>query len=310
MEQYQTEIAPSDAQEQQPNVTIVEGEEPKKPFPGILGGLFLLFLLLIFSVAMGSVMLIYVAIIGEDSSILTSSAAADMPMIVFLISVSQVIPFLTVIIVGLWQTKRPLKETLPFKRPNVSMLLLFLVATLGMMIINGPLSRVFVDMFPKSAEYYMETIGGIITEFPLWAALLIAAVFAPLLEEVLFRGVMLVSFLKRYPAIVAILFSSLFFAAAHFSPFHVVGTILIALLLGYGMYITKTLWVPILMHVLNNGLSILVGRYYPEIGAQLDQYWMIIPGTIILAGALLVIYKKHSRDKKIPQPVAVPGSVE
>lgn len=77
---------------------------------------------------------------------------------------------------------------------------------------------------------------------------------APILEELIFRGVMLSYVLKHKSDWTAILFSALLFGLVHVSPDQVVWSFLGGIFLGYAYLKSKNILVPILFHSLNNFL--------------------------------------------------------
>lgn len=90
--------------------------------------------------------------------------------------------------------------------------------------------------------------------------LLIAGGFiGPICEEIIFRGVILKGFLKHYSPTKAIVFSALIFGVIHFIPLQVVSAFFAGLVLGYIYYKTKSLWIPIIIHILNNVLAFAIG---------------------------------------------------
>jgi membrane protease YdiL (CAAX protease family) len=85
---------------------------------------------------------------------------------------------------------------------------------------------------------------------------LAVAVFAPLLEEFLFRGLLQKSLMPMMPAAAAILLSAAIFAGVHmdmmaFAPIFVLGAGF-----GYLYHVTGSLRVCILMHMINNGAAL------------------------------------------------------
>lgn len=82
-----------------------------------------------------------------------------------------------------------------------------------------------------------------------------AVVLAPILEEMLFRGVVQGSVTKRFGPVVGIIVSALVFGIVHINPIQVVGAFSIGLVLGYIYHRTKTLWSVIILHFLNNAFS-------------------------------------------------------
>jgi membrane protease YdiL (CAAX protease family) len=88
---------------------------------------------------------------------------------------------------------------------------------------------------------------------------LAVAIFAPLLEEFLFRGLLQNSLMPMMPAAAAILLSAAIFAGVHmdkmaFAPIFVLGAAF-----GYLYHVTGSLRVCILMHMINNGAALALG---------------------------------------------------
>jgi membrane protease YdiL (CAAX protease family) len=89
--------------------------------------------------------------------------------------------------------------------------------------------------------------------------LIIAAIIAPIVEELLFRGLI-------YKQITGsenlkILFSGIFFALIHFQIEVIFPLIFLGLILGYLRKSQDSIWVPIIFHMLNNSIAI-YGQYY------------------------------------------------
>lgn len=86
----------------------------------------------------------------------------------------------------------------------------------------------------------------------LWGFFFSTVLLAPFLEEVLFRGYFLKSFLKNYKPWVAISLSALLFGLLHGNPQQFIAAFTVGLLLGYTYWRTHSLLTPILIHLLNN----------------------------------------------------------
>lgn len=81
----------------------------------------------------------------------------------------------------------------------------------------------------------------------------------PLTEELVFRmGVMELMMKKGVAPWLAILFSSLIFGVAHGNPVQIPGGILIGMVLGWLYWRSSTIWLPVVAHVFNNFLGIVV----------------------------------------------------
>jgi len=86
-------------------------------------------------------------------------------------------------------------------------------------------------------------------------AFIMVVVAAPVLEEVLFRGVVLQGLLRNERPWVAIGQSALLFGLFHFNPAQSLNAGLAGLLLGWLYYRTRSLWLCMAAHALNNLLA-------------------------------------------------------
>lgn len=88
-------------------------------------------------------------------------------------------------------------------------------------------------------------------------------IFAPLVEEVVFRGAILRSLLESYRPWIAIVVSALFFAAAHFNLAQMPHAFLIGILLGWMCWRTGSIIPGILFHWINNTVAYVLSNIYP-----------------------------------------------
>jgi membrane protease YdiL (CAAX protease family) len=130
----------------------------------------------------------------------------------------------------------------------------------GALIINSILvARLGLEVEPPAL---LTTVREQPRAWTLVLAMLQAAALAPLAEEFTYRGVLLVSLMKRLGPATAIALSSGVFAVAHLGtqPQAVLPLFLLGVALGYTAYRTRALLAPILAHSLFNGLMV-VGTY-------------------------------------------------
>jgi len=78
---------------------------------------------------------------------------------------------------------------------------------------------------------------------------------APILEELIFRGIILDGFLKRYSPVKAILVSSMLFGVLHLNPWQFIAALIVGIFSGWVYYETKKLTLSILIHLVNNLLA-------------------------------------------------------
>lgn len=84
-----------------------------------------------------------------------------------------------------------------------------------------------------------------------------AVIFAPVLEELIFRGIVLEGFLKNYSPVKAIIWTNVLFGLAHLNPWQFIGAFLMGILISWVYYKTRNLVLPVAMHMLSNLISYL-----------------------------------------------------
>lgn len=85
---------------------------------------------------------------------------------------------------------------------------------------------------------------------------LAACVLAPIAEEMVFRGVLLSALTERWGERVGIVVSAAAFAAVHIYPFAMVPIFALALVLARLFLRSRTLWLPVAVHMLFNTLGV------------------------------------------------------
>ncbi len=90
----------------------------------------------------------------------------------------------------------------------------------------------------------------------LLVALAVLAGLAPLVEELVFRGLLYGWLAGRWGTIVAWLVSSLAFAAAHAEPAHIILVLPLGLWFGWLRRRTDSIWPSLVAHMANNALAV------------------------------------------------------
>ncbi len=121
-----------------------------------------------------------------------------------------------------------------------------------------------------------------------WLGILAIAIVGPILEEMLFRGVITTELLKTYNPKKAIIISATIFGVFHLNPAQILVAFLLGLLLGWLFYKTRSMIPGIVVHILNNSCSVFFSQAYP----QADNFFDILgltPYFIVLALAVLLL---------------------
>ena len=131
------------------------------------------------------------------------------------------------------------------------------------------------------------------------------AVLAPLLEELLFRGVVLDGFLKNYKPAHAIFASALLFAFVHGNFAQGIGAFFIGLVIGWIYWKTNSVIPGIIIHFVNNGLAASAIFFIDEkdIMKNLSEYfaepWMY--WNIVAMGGVVTFVSVWALSKMFPK---------
>ena len=155
----------------------------------------------------------------------------------------------------------------------------------------SPAMKSFYDMV---TELLRQMTGG-----PLWSSFLLTAVFAPIFEEWLCRGMVLRGLLTKMKPGWAIVVSALFFALIHLNPWQALNAFIIGVVMGYVYYKTGSLWLTMLIHFVNNGTAVILSQI-PSL--QEVDFWMdMMPRTtyailyllgLVLLAACLMAFRR------------------
>lgn len=97
-----------------------------------------------------------------------------------------------------------------------------------------------------------------------WLGILCIALLGPILEELLFRGVITKTLLQKYSPVKAIIISGLIFGIVHLNPAQVIGACFFGCLFAWLYYRTGSLIGCILIHILNNSFSVWLSLNYAD----------------------------------------------
>ncbi|PPK48114.1 CPBP family intramembrane glutamic endopeptidase [Clostridium algidicarnis] len=114
----------------------------------------------------------------------------------------------------------------------------------------------------------------------------------PIIEEILFRGIILNGLLKKYSPAKAILFSSLLFSLIHGNLPQMFNALFFGILLGLIYIKTKSLYAVTFTHIIANTLSIILSvleEYMPILGNPL---FLTLLGLLLLA-VFIILYRKN-----------------
>jgi len=135
----------------------------------------------------------------------------------------------------------------------------------------APLEKMMREMEDQALEM-TGTLLDMKNGWQLTQILLVVALMAGLSEEMLFRGALLTSMLDRRNPHIAVWVVAAIFSAIHFQFYGFVPRMLLGAWFGYLLVWTRSLWVPIVAHTLNNASAVLV-EYFKQL-TTMDVSWI------------------------------------
>lgn len=154
----------------------------------------------------------------------------------FITLITYMLPFLIIIHIGLKKIRaagRPDYE-INLNKPTVTSGTILVFMTIALMILVEPLQ----SLIPMSETFY-ELMNSMLK--PTLFNFFTIVIAAPILEEIVFRGIILEGFLKNYSPWKAIFWSSLLFGAVHLNPWQAVTAISLGMLMGWLYYKTGSI---------------------------------------------------------------------
>ena len=135
-----------------------------------------------------------------------------------------------------------------------------------------------------------ETLKPLGESAPLWLLIAVIAVAPAIGEEVIFRGVIGRGLIARHGVMAGVVMTSLMFAAVHIHPAHVIALLPLAFFIHLVYLVTRSFWAPVLLHLLNNSLAVVLLRFGDRLeGSGLDEEAAIPLPLIAISAAIVVM---------------------
>ena len=169
---------------------------------------------------------------------------------------------------------------------------LFLMIVTGFVCISYSIASMIIT---APALFQLDLINDITRDFSI-GFYLKALIVAPIVEEYLFRGIILNGFLSRYSPAKAIILTTILFSFMHLNPMQYLVTFLLGMLLGWYFYKTRNLLSCIIIHSLSNLIGLTILKYFVDRlqnqfiesstkVIQIDNVWLFV----LLSVSLIIV---------------------
>ena len=255
-----------------------------KPYPGIVQAVVLVVVLLLLQVGIGLGFFFGARYFGPDA------AFNDGVVLGAGIGLS----FTIILAWGVRRGRVGIARALPLGRVPGAIYPALSLAIVGLGIVNTELINLVNVVLPMPdfvTGIFEKLAGGGA------AAIITIVVIGPVMEELLFRGIILRGFLARYKPVTAIIVSSLLFGLLHLNPYQFVAAMILGVIFAWLVLRTGSLWPSVFGHVLYNGYLVvayprLLGTIQPGYDPQAMAFqplWLDLTGLGLVGVGLFAL---------------------
>jgi membrane protease YdiL (CAAX protease family) len=275
-----------------PEPEIISIDYPKNDTPIVVKfaypdwkSLFKLFFVFILYNTIGAILLV---VFLADAKNLATSLVKSLLIFVF-----YVITMLLTISYAIKKTKKTTASVFNYSlnKPQSWLIPMLIITTLALVVgLEGVSSLIPMPEYVRKVfeRAFTKNIFSIIT----------AIIAAPIMEEILCRGIVLKGLLKNYPPQKAILISAIFFGVLHLNPWQALPAFFGGLFLGWIFYKTKSVIPGMIIHATINGTAMSL-LFFPGfkngfLSALGLPYYIVlcVVSAIVFVGGCVVIKRK------------------
>jgi membrane protease YdiL (CAAX protease family) len=207
---------------------------------------------------------------------------------------------------GVRASRLPAGRVLPFRAVGPAVYLALALTVLGLGIVASELDNLVRWALPVP-RFLSDMLIGIASGGA--ASLATIVVIAPVVEEMLFRGVILGGFADRYRPATAVLTTALVFGIVHLNPYQFVSALILGVVLGWVFLKTRSLWPCIFAHALFNGHAFALAALVPfeipgynpaEVDLRVVEFqplWFDVLGLAAAAIGLAALVRLFGRER-------------
>jgi membrane protease YdiL (CAAX protease family) len=211
-----------------------------------------------------------------------------------------------IFIYGYRKAHNTFKEVFALKMFNPLIIIPIAILFPGIQYFVGFLN-VLVEKVIPSPPWFWELFEKIFdNRFGFWGSFLKVAVVAPIIEETLFRGIIMHGLMRNYKKWYAILLSGILFSIFHLNPWQMTYTFFLGLFLGWLMIRTRSLPLCIIAHSINNIIVLLSITWNDKIQSSFisklgtTESVLLSMGAIVTGILLVVLFSRSSNKRIVP----------
>lgn len=208
-------------------------------------------------------------------------------------------------------TKRDICLTYGLHRARITDFVGGAFLAVGMLLVNLLISMAMIALFPESAQNIGESFWTVLGD-NMWSALAVIALAPAICEEMLFRGMILHSLKAKYRLSSAVIITAVLFGFYHMSLVKFLPTGILGVVLCLVVLHTGSIYPAMVMHFLNNALSVVISYYPVQVGKMFpilvkeplggfDMFLLAGAGLVLclIGGAVLSFSGRQREDRSL-----------
>lgn len=184
----------------------------------------------------------------------------------------------------------------PERKNTFSSVLLGVMFALGCCVVTGILQSLVFELFSIQDSAWLET-EAIFESMSLPLEILATVILAPIVEELMLRGMVMNRLMSRFPKWVAVVVSAVVFGVLHLNLTQGIFATITGLILGFLYLKTRSLLLCILAHAANN----LYATLFSYVNWSSDIYALLcdVAIAVVTLAPILIIYIVKRNKKSI-----------
>mgnify|MGYP000879179136 CR=1 FL=1 len=261
-----------------------------------------------------STLLIYLNIVLNMFSHIIKVNISDNP---FFVGVALIVSFLvTCIVIMLWG-KYSFKEIFISKIIEYELFLPVCLMFIGLHFLLSEINNI-TQYFISDPETFNNATESLLNNESKIGIFFLTVIVAPVIEEILFRGIILRGLLVNHSKALALCASALLFGLSHLDPWMIIPTGIFGLVLGWTYLKTKSVYLCMFCHSFNNLLVFLAASSEIEIPGYTTHYpdkfqplWMDTSAIIVFIIGLIIFAKlTKNKSETLETSPSIPPTVQ
>ena len=200
--------------------------------------------------------------------------------------------------------KKSFFERLYFNKTTILLAVLCFVAGLSLQIPIGDIISLVEKsgVMPDAINKYAEMMESIMSGQSFILEILLTGILVPIIEEIMYRGLVFDQLRKNLPLSLALIIQALIFGIIHLNMVQGTYAFMIGILLGVALIRSRSIILPIAIHMGTNLSGVILSKYQDQIGISAETIirvssYVLAP-VCIMTILLITINKPHITNYK------------